>query len=821
MTGWSVPLRIARRESLRRPWRSLLVLLLVAVPVAGTTIASVLARTDARTPVQRWDDEFGDADVVTYGLEPGHDPVTDLELDPASILAEERFAEDFARVRSDRAAAQVHVRSIDGDSPLWAGRFTTVAGRSPASAGEVALSPRLAEAFGVSAGDTLVLARPQATLDVVGVVEDRSSLRSEHVHVAPGVPSPLPGIDLQIERVAFDLGTPTDAELQPLLFANADVRPLPSLERFAPDAGFDTVTWSVVIGALVLAVLGIVIAAAFAAGGRSQLVSLGLLSANGASPAVLRRVLVLQGTVTGAVGTLAGLGCGALALGFGHGLAEQALGRRLGGYAVGASELLAIAAIGVAGATVAALVPSRTVAAVPTLTALAGRRPVAAVRPRFTVGGLVTMGGGFMLLVVAATGAAGGQGGDTFAAVAIFGGLAMLFGAAALTPAMVERLEPLARRTDGSVRLALRGLARNRVRSGAIVAAVAAAGALAVGAASVAPVAGEDLTYLRLHPDVVEVSKWVEEAGTIPPAVVADVASALDDPVIHHTEILETQVDVRGVRYGFLAGEVLVLDPAAAPDLGLSAAAVRSITEDGVVVLAFSPRPDQRVSLSTSGSVVAEGELTFSPYGILQWSGLLVSPEVADRLGGVTRPGPVYVTDRSGIDDLERFDLTDIADPLAPYRAEASPTEAEGVAVTWNEPATRFASDLLVPVLTAVAVAFALLVVGIGLALAAADDRADRRLLSVVGAGPRTLSGISGAQAAVLALLGLLLAVPLGHLPALALQSGVRLDVVEFPVRTVALLLLGVPPAAYAGARVATAVSQRLRPLRLSASAFD
>jgi hypothetical protein len=69
-----------------------------------------------------------------------------------------------------------------------------------------------------------------------------------------------------------------------------------------------------VIGGLALLVTGIVIAAAFAAGNRRQLVTLGQLTANGAGPTVLRRVLFLQGTLAGLVGVAAGLGLGALGL---------------------------------------------------------------------------------------------------------------------------------------------------------------------------------------------------------------------------------------------------------------------------------------------------------------------------------------------------------------------------------------------------------------------------------------------------------------------------------------------------------------------------
>ena len=66
--------------------------------------------------------------------------------------------------------------------------------------------------------------------------------------------------------------------------------------------------------------------------------------------------------------------------------------------------------------------------------------------------------------------------------MAIFGGVAELLGACAIAPAVVARLEPLANHLRGSLRLGARSLARHRARTGAVVSAVAAAGALAVAA---------------------------------------------------------------------------------------------------------------------------------------------------------------------------------------------------------------------------------------------------------------------------------------------------------------------------------------------------
>ena len=59
-----LPLRLARREVCRRPGRTALVALLVAIPVAGMAIAVTLIRTEAETPAEDWQQEYGQADAV-------------------------------------------------------------------------------------------------------------------------------------------------------------------------------------------------------------------------------------------------------------------------------------------------------------------------------------------------------------------------------------------------------------------------------------------------------------------------------------------------------------------------------------------------------------------------------------------------------------------------------------------------------------------------------------------------------------------------------------------------------------------------------------
>ena len=73
MTRVRLPLRLARREVRRRPGRTALVALLVALPVAGMAMAVTLIRTDADSPRQLWERQYGQADAAGYtelGLSP-------------------------------------------------------------------------------------------------------------------------------------------------------------------------------------------------------------------------------------------------------------------------------------------------------------------------------------------------------------------------------------------------------------------------------------------------------------------------------------------------------------------------------------------------------------------------------------------------------------------------------------------------------------------------------------------------------------------------------------------------------------------------------
>ena len=304
-------------------------------------------------------------------------------------------------------------------------------------------------------------------------------------------------------------------------------------------------------------------------------------------------------------------------------------------------DQLAVFTVGVVAATLAALIPARTAARMPTLAALAGRRPQHPVPRRLVLAGLAGVAVGLGLLALAVLGSASATSGDLWAFVAILGGVCELLGACAIAPALVARLEPLAGRVRGSWRLAARGLARNRARTGAVVSAVAAAGALAV--VSTALVRGEDQRpdpYLDVAEDMVAVHELVEELPTdsqpeyrasaqVPgpeaQAALTSILPGAERIELRTAAVPEVQGEVTvppkgGTRLpgmemsGFLVEQALrdgfsgyAFEWAAVADdqlldlVGLSSAGRAALEEDGAVLTRRSPEEPQRLSFGSAG----------------------------------------------------------------------------------------------------------------------------------------------------------------------------------------------------------------------------
>jgi putative ABC transport system permease protein len=461
---WRVAARLARRSLAHAPGWAALVALLVAVPVAALVVLDALYRTTTdRTDRGR----LGHAEL-RLDL-----PVVDAPQYRAGAGA--YWLEAFLPLRGAgepaSAAVDTEVRTVDLAAPLTRGIERIAAGRRPAAPDEAAVSLALADRARLGVGDTWSLEAPAQTFRIVGLLADRPG-RPEPVLVAPGF-DPAALDDVNTGAVLLFDRADTRLVRGPL---GGDLGPWKKIVSTRSEIT-GTRSWELLAAGLAatfaLAVVGVVIAAAFAISARRQLVAIGQLAAAGADAVAVRRVLALQGTGIGVAGAATGVLVGRLAL---AALERPAFG---GWVALAVLDWMVIAVAAVVVSTLAAIAPARSLVRSPVLAALQGRRPVTPVRAGPpVVAGVVTVVG---LVVLFAAGRLPTRGVAMVAVLvlvlALAGSGALLAGVVSLCPYLVAAAAMLGRSRRGALRLALRELDRHRRASGATVAAIAVVGA--------------------------------------------------------------------------------------------------------------------------------------------------------------------------------------------------------------------------------------------------------------------------------------------------------------------------------------------------------
>jgi putative ABC transport system permease protein len=275
MSTWRFAGRLAWREVRRRPGRTALVALLVAVPVLAMTFVSVLARN------------FVEEDPFVAERPAG----VDLELSPleadavAPVLPDGAEAWTFASVGAPiqdvhgTTTQGVDIHELPDGRPR--ARILRADGALPGP-GEVWLSRNLLDELGVDVGEVLELRYPPGAWRVVGTGDLPYDLRGMFVS--------------ELDETAFieevQLGTlvdlpgdPPDEEVEATFQTMSAALVAGGTYRGAADISAESdvvLVWTWVAGAVGLGVLGIVIAAAFATSARRQLVTVGLLASNGA-----------------------------------------------------------------------------------------------------------------------------------------------------------------------------------------------------------------------------------------------------------------------------------------------------------------------------------------------------------------------------------------------------------------------------------------------------------------------------------------------------------------------------------------------------------
>lgn len=826
MSGWSAALRAGRRDALRAPWRTALVLLLIALPVTAIVAGDTLRRTAETSIAESLPQRIGAADAMirSSGQAGAVDQDPTLQSTGSNGAPGDTVRRTTGYVLSRLPAGSRLVPVVEGDTtvptavgqlrvttrtldlrdPLTRGLYPVVTGRLPRTGNEVAVSTRVADR-GYRIGATLPVGG--RSFDVVAVVR---LLRGEAGRAyAVGLPGTLTTAPpaVWLARVPAGLSWTQVRELNRSgLFALSRrvVRHPPPASELTITAGGDSKAFVVLLGTLALLQIVLLAAPAFVIGARRQRRVLALLGATGAEPAHVRRFVLAQGVVLGGVASCAGA-----ALGLGAAAVARPLLTDPGPFEVSATTVLVTVTVGALSAVLAALVPALIAGEQDVLAGLTGRRGASG-RSLPTFGaGLVLFGVGVFGGVLAARPGAGMY-------APVLAAVPTVLGASLLGPAVLALLARAAGRLPFPLRFALRDAARTRGRTSAAAAAVTVmvAGVVALGIGGASDAAQERATYAPTSPRgtslVIELGATAQDAGRVRQAVEGQLPgvgiSSLDGPPS------QAQVDVSDPAVPFLLsssgglGTSALIGDQSLSMLGLTGATLTRARDElargHLVVPADQPRRTGPVVLRQLGPTGEPSRSDMVPaYRVASFGGtapvsVVMSQSTARRLG--VHPVAVALL----------IDATLSADQE--QRVQEALQAAGAGFLTVERGYQDRGRGLALLLLGAVG---GVLLLGGTLSaalLALSDARPDFATLMAVGAPPTVRRAVAAAYAAVIGLLGALLGAAAGFVPGVAVSfpltrtpapvTGLPSSFLDIPWLLVLYVVLGVPLLAALGA---------------------
>lgn len=818
--SWRTALRIARREARRSRRRTLLVLVMIALPVLGLSFAAVSYDMGDLNRAERIERQLGGADVAlrwdsltavtqdawgesawpVQGEWVGRTrPATAEEvralLPDGSRVARTRWWMTFS-TRIARHVESLDARALDLTDPLTRPLARVLDGRPPVRPDEIAVSPAALRRLDTRIGNP-VRTIDGATYRVVGVVEYPDNLR-EVITLAAVTPETAAGSDTWL----VDLPGPLDPGLADRLNAQGIqivVRdPLPGREELTrgmrvPDADEAGVVG--VVGGLGLLEVVLLVGPAFAVSVRRRRRDLALVAVAGGDASHLRRIVLADGVVLGAGGAALGLLLGIGAAFAGRPLVEQyLLGERLGAYRIFPAALVAIAATAVLAGVLAAMAPAWTAARQDVATGLAGRRDGSRPRRRWLLIGVA--------LTVAGTAIAAFAAGRTsqtgvLAGVAL-GELGLVF----CTPTLVGVLGRAGRLLPLTPRLALRDASRNRSSAAPAISAVmaAVAGSVALGVY----VASDETRSRELwQPGLPPGNVLLTHSGptpTGPPSaevVAARARTVLPDATVVSVATPGCAGDVRDkndcAAYALVPPErrcpYTSSDPVpdsarrdprcVSPFQEPVDVYLPALVDDGAALAALTGAPDDelaaaRRTLAAGGVVVTDArrvvdgqvrvEVNYNsggpPTGRLLPAYALRGGLSVDRL--VLSPA---AADALGLSAVPLGYLLDTAGSPTDRQMEMLTDELYDIGPMSAQVATADPPSDQRPMLLLLAVASGVITLGaaaVATGLAAAEGRRDLSTLAAVGADPRVRRLLSLCQAGVIAVLGSALGIVAG-----------------------------------------------------------
>ncbi len=530
--SFSVAMRMARRDIRRHRGRSLLIVLLIMLPVAGMTGAVTLVQSSMETPAERVEHQLGQAQAryqkfmsgnETFVQDPLNETITAsnngqwdpdfVGADPGdvlpagfSVLTESAFDVSVEHGQSD---VPVMGSEVDALNPAFTGKFSLLRGRAPSAAGEALVSPGLLDRFGLVLGGKLTTS--EGTFTAVGTVRDAGlSDRNSVLYLLPGQVdretveeaalqpvSPRGGVLYYLtgpRPITWDQIREANAVGVAVLSRHVALNPPPMNQRsvdgsppkYEPYVPFSTYLTAGYIGALALLEVGLLAGAAFAVGAKRQVRELALLAASGAEAPTVKAVVTAAGLWLGGLAVACGAALG-LAGAAGVVFVARAIGSaRLPGFHTDSLLTAGAMAMGLLACMLSAYAPARQVSRQAALGALKSGRAPSHFPKRGAITGAIILVVSAGLMLAGALYAMSTDHPDVLAGRATVISAFLISGGVLAVVALLLLTGPaiflMARRSGGfplAVRMACRDASRNLGRTVPAVAAVLAAVTLA------------------------------------------------------------------------------------------------------------------------------------------------------------------------------------------------------------------------------------------------------------------------------------------------------------------------------------------------------
>ncbi|MTV26498.1 ABC transporter permease [Nitriliruptoraceae bacterium ZYF776] len=782
MTGsWRPVLRLAVRDAKRDRGRSLLVLVLVALPVAGLIVAAAVTDSVAASAEENAVAALGRADAGFDLVPTTEDPsgavaaLVDALPDGSEVEIQQRT---LATVPVDGLALEVALLDAEPRTDaLAAGQRDLVDGRVGEAPDEVVLSTALLERAGLEVGDRARI-EPLGEVTVVGASRLRERTDALEALAAPAVVSELPDLGVRVLVALPDGAALPDLEGLAVVDGGewpandpaftGETRDALTADRFSRGE-----RWALmVVGGLAAVEVALVAGAAFAVSVRRRQRELGLLAATGGTRRDVRRSVLLSGVSIGVAGAVAGTVVGVAATFAVVPWAASVADRVVTGTRLDPIIIVVAALLGTGAAVLGAWWPARSVARLPVLVALSGRRPTPAPARTGLWKGLVLVAVGAGLCAIGATA------GAAIPFLFLGGAVAVVLGAGLTSPWLLEQLGRTARFLPVGPRLAVRDAARFRTRNGPIVTAAMAglAASITVAALVGSIEAAEEAGYQPGLPEqVLVVEEWgTGGAATTIASAVGRTASPLERPaapvvVSGTSEVLEDgTLGGTWAEAAVLPDEVVeaIAGPQAVAALRDGRAVPLRVVEGAALELWSGGGTDgEQPELLAEIPLATDVEPADPDGAMWRLPAVLLPPtdEVLANLptsgGGV---GTHLIVFPDGVDDASLDTASRAASRLG------------GDVVVVAERGFESSYGAVVRGFTIVGGLAGLLIVTVAVALAAVESRRDLRTLAAVGAGRRTRRSLAAGRALLLSSLGGLLAVPVGLLPAASLLTTIE-----------------------------------------------